>query len=430
MSSVDGHPPQLRAVSPGGGRRRQLIDAGRPVQGVFVKLPAYQVLDLIDASDYDFVIVDREHSQLSEHQALDLLRHAETIGLPALLRLPRVDAGEINRALEAGACGIQLSSVRSVAQVRELVAATRVAPDGRRSTALTHVGAGYGARDLADYVAGEQADPPILVAQIETEQTDDDLGAILAAGADVAFIGMTDLAVDVGHDPARLGARVATVVAAVRASGTLLGGAGVVDPAVRYAADTNDIALFRSACGVAQGAPATGRRDAVRRRAEPAPPDPRAALEALVVEFSHRLDMAQGVTVHELFVETGSYVLDGDELKGREAIRAGYLRRLARGSRVSRHLISNIRVELLDEDTARVDSIWVVYADDGEPVLPSSPPLLVADIADRCVRVDGEWRFVRRELRTVFRSEGAVVSPAWQSIMPGGYISKEREFDG
>ena len=79
--------------------------------GTFVKLPALEAIEIC-AQTLDFAVVDLEHSQLTEDDALRLVRHAWALGFPALVRLPEVDRGLVNRLLEAGAAGIQLSSVR------------------------------------------------------------------------------------------------------------------------------------------------------------------------------------------------------------------------------------------------------------------------------------------------------------------------------
>jgi 4-hydroxy-2-oxoheptanedioate aldolase len=192
-------------------------------------------------------VIDLEHSQLCEADALALTRHAAAIGLPALVRLPELDRALVNRLLEAGASGIQLSTVRSVAQVQALRASTRYAPAGSRSVSLAHPGAGYGEVALADYLAAQELDPPMLVVQIETAETDDPLEELLAAGVDVAFVGTTDLLVDVGMDEARLRARVEAIAAAAEAAGVELGGFGLDDPRVGYDVSGSDVALLRAA---------------------------------------------------------------------------------------------------------------------------------------------------------------------------------------
>ena len=221
--------------------------AGR-VMGTFVKLPAPEAIDVVAGSGLEFSIVDLEHSQLAEGDALRLVRHAHALGHPAVVRVPACDRGQVNRLLEAGAAGIQLSTVRSVAQVRDLIAATRYPPGGERSVSLAHPAAGYGAVPLREAVA---VDAPLLVGQIETADTEDPLKDICSAGLDVAFVGVTDLEVAVGFDRDRLEARVAEVADAAAAAGIALGAFAATPEAIpgdaRYVALSSDVSLLRAA---------------------------------------------------------------------------------------------------------------------------------------------------------------------------------------
>jgi 4-hydroxy-2-oxoheptanedioate aldolase len=216
-------------------------------RGLFLKLGATEVVDIVARSGLDFAIIDLEHSQLSEADGLRLTRHAAALGFPALVRVPELDRGAVNRLLEAGAHGIQLSSVRSVAQVEALWAATRYAPEGDRSVSLAHPGAAYGEVPLADYIESQRVSPPELVVQIESAETDDPLTDVLAAGADVAFVGTTDLAVDVGLDSARVDERVQAIAAAAAAAGVELGGFALDHPDATYDVRGSDLALLRAA---------------------------------------------------------------------------------------------------------------------------------------------------------------------------------------
>jgi 4-hydroxy-2-oxoheptanedioate aldolase len=216
-------------------------------KGVFLKLGATEVIDIVARSGLDFAIVDLEHSQLSEADGLRLVRHAAALGLPALVRVPELDRGAVNRLLEAGASGIQLSSVRSVAQVRALCAATRYAPEGDRSVSLAHPGAAYGGVPLAEYIESQRVSPPELVVQIESAETDDPLTDVLAAGADVAFIGTTDLAVDVELDTARVQERIQEIATAAAAAEVELGGFALDHPDTTYDVRGSDLALLRTA---------------------------------------------------------------------------------------------------------------------------------------------------------------------------------------
>jgi 2-keto-3-deoxy-L-rhamnonate aldolase RhmA len=224
-----------------------MLELRNRARGVFVKLPSTEVMDMVAAAGYQFAVVDLEHSQLSEADARALVRRGRALALPTLVRIPELDRGAVNRLLEAGAAGIQLSTVRSVAQVRAGRAMTRYAPDGSRSISLAHPQAGYGAVSLADYLQAQRGDPPLLVAQIETAETDDPLAEIMAAGPDVAFAGTTDLAVDLALDAERVRARVDEIASAAAAASIPFGAFALDDERVTYQVLASDLSLLRSA---------------------------------------------------------------------------------------------------------------------------------------------------------------------------------------
>ena len=221
--------------------------AERRLRGTFVKLPAVEVIEIL-AAEVDFAVVDLEHSQLAEGDCLRLVRHAYVLGFPTVVRIPAVDRGLINRVLEAGAAGVQLSTVVRADDVVAARAAAEYAPRGTRSISLSHPLANYGGIGLAEYVRAQE--PPLVVAQIETLETDDPLDDILAARPDVAFVGVTDITVDAGLDQARARGRVDEIVAAAGAAGVAIGGFGD-DERFRYAVVSSDVSLLQQAVAVA-----------------------------------------------------------------------------------------------------------------------------------------------------------------------------------
>lgn len=236
---------------------RDRIAAG-PVVGTFLKLPALDVVDVVAAAGFDFVVVDLEHSVLDPRTALELVRHAAAIGLPALVRLAALDADLVNRALEQGAAGVQLSTVRDQATAAALRIAATYPPAGTRSVSLAQPAAGFGARSLVDHLAAAAAVPPLLVGQIETAATESS-PAEIAAEIDVVFVGTTDLSVDLGR-PGELShpdvtARVAAIAEATAAAGRAFGAfansateiPALVALGVRYIVVASDIALLGTA---------------------------------------------------------------------------------------------------------------------------------------------------------------------------------------
>lgn len=236
---------------------RDRISAG-PAVGTFLKLPSLDVVDVVAAAGFDFVVVDLEHSVLDPRGALELVRHAAAAGLPALVRLAALDRDLVNRALEQGAAGIQLSTVRDEATSSALRRAATYPPAGTRSVSLAQPAAGFGARPLVDHLARSASEPPLLVGQIETAVTESP-PADIAGALDVVFVGTTDLSVDLGR-PGELGhpevaSRVADIAAATaaadRAFGAFANSAADI-PALlglgaRYIIVGSDIALLGSA---------------------------------------------------------------------------------------------------------------------------------------------------------------------------------------
>jgi 4-hydroxy-2-oxoheptanedioate aldolase len=221
---------------------RERLRSGRLV-GTFVKLPALESIEICSQA-LDFCVVDYEHSQLSEADVLRLVRHAAALDFAAVVRVPEVDAGLVNRLLEAGAEGIQLSSVRRVAEVQALASAVAYAPDGSRSISLAQPRARYGDVPLREYVAASE--PPLVVIQLETRATDDPPLELCRAGADVAFLGLTDLLVDCGLDEDFAAKRADELASAVAEAGIFLGGFGA-EERFRYSVVSSDVALLREA---------------------------------------------------------------------------------------------------------------------------------------------------------------------------------------
>jgi 4-hydroxy-2-oxoheptanedioate aldolase len=206
-------------------RLRERLRSGPPLVGTFVKLPVFESIDLARSVGFDLAVVDGEHSLLDEGAILSLLRYGAALDFPMLVRTLSRDAGSLNRMLEAGAAGIQLSTLRASAERDALVSATRYAPDGTRSVSLAHPAADYSAIPLAQYLERSKQFP-LLVGQIETAGTIDPLPEILR-GLDAAFIGTTDLSVDLGRpgvlDDPHVTGRVAEIAEAATRAGVALG---------------------------------------------------------------------------------------------------------------------------------------------------------------------------------------------------------------
>jgi 4-hydroxy-2-oxoheptanedioate aldolase len=238
---------------------RARLRHGPALVGTFLKLPGTDALRAVAGAGFDLVVVDLEHSQLSEGQARELVAAADMLGVPSSVRIPEHDRGAVNRLLEAGADAIQLSSVRSAAQVRALVSDTRYAPGGGRSISLAHAAAGYGRDGLAAHLGRLADEPPLVIAQVEQMRADDPPDAIATAGADVIFLGSTDLLVDAGLDADAATARGDEILAAAEARGVARGSFAATGVQARelaargvtYIALGSDLAMLTAAADAA-----------------------------------------------------------------------------------------------------------------------------------------------------------------------------------
>jgi hypothetical protein len=128
-------------------------------------------------------------------------------------------------------------------------------------------------------------------------------------------------------------------------------------------------------------------------------------IEQLLLDYWWEVDLRWGERAHEFFTEDGVFRNSvGRARIGRDSIQEFYSGRHARGPRVVRHVVSNLRVEPPAED-GTVTSRWIlqIFASDGAPPLPSEPAILLADVTDVCRRdAQGRWRYASRQIDGLF----------------------------
>ncbi|HWD02018.1 MAG TPA: nuclear transport factor 2 family protein [Amycolatopsis sp.] len=124
----------------------------------------------------------------------------------------------------------------------------------------------------------------------------------------------------------------------------------------------------------------------------------------MVLAVWRDIDHNGGRTVHEWFLPEGTLNFGREIVRGRDAIAEIYRKRRDGTGRVARHVATNLHEERLDEVTARVTSIVVLFAGNGTPPLPQLVPQFVGDVEDVFVRTAGEWRLRSRTMTPVFFS--------------------------
>ncbi|WP_326750875.1 nuclear transport factor 2 family protein [Streptomyces hirsutus] len=127
----------------------------------------------------------------------------------------------------------------------------------------------------------------------------------------------------------------------------------------------------------------------------------------LMVEYGRRLDHGRGASAADLFTEDGAWRSPTIDAVGREELRAFFARRDALTDRTTRHVVTNIAVDVLDADHARGVSVAVELRDDQGPdgLAVDTRPAIAGDYEDEFVRVDGRWLFRERRVVVAFKRE-------------------------
>jgi 4-hydroxy-2-oxoheptanedioate aldolase len=224
---------------------------------------------------FDWVCVDTQHGVIDYQQMVGMLQAVSSTDVTPLVRVPWNEPGIIGKTLDAGARGVIIPMVNSVAEAERAVCACRYAPAGARS---------YGPL-RATYYAGadyyQHANDDVLcIVMIETKEAVERVDDILSVpGVDAVYIGPADLSITLGLPPAPaqeaavFNDAIAKVLQSCRAHGVVPGIAGnrVTAPVraeqgFRLVEAASDAGVLGIGAGEALKAAAPG-RDATARSA-------------------------------------------------------------------------------------------------------------------------------------------------------------------
>jgi 2-keto-3-deoxy-L-rhamnonate aldolase RhmA len=179
---------------------KEKLRAGEPAFGVSVMIPSPQIVEIIGAAGFDWVLLDCEHGTLTLESVELMAMAAEACGITPIARPATRSAEHILQVLDRGVMGVQVPHVNTAAEAQEVVQAVKFHPAGRRGLAAGTRAARYDAHGtLAEYV--QAANEATLIAiQLEEQAAIDNLDALLQVqGIDVFFIGPADLSQSMGH---------------------------------------------------------------------------------------------------------------------------------------------------------------------------------------------------------------------------------------
>lgn len=194
------------------------------------------LIEVIGSTGFDFIMLDAEHSGSNPRNIEDLVRASVLAGLAAYVRVPdpRVPT-DIRRALEAGAEGVFLPEIHSVADIDAAAEAAFFPPKGDRGICPSVRQADYNFATFVDYTEWNNREVQ-LIPMIENP---DGVAIIddICAHPDVHMVifGQGDLAFSLGEGTAMVGGKKTSdayrrVLASARQHGVAVVGGPVLTP--------------------------------------------------------------------------------------------------------------------------------------------------------------------------------------------------------
>lgn len=130
----------------------------------------------------------------------------------------------------------------------------------------------------------------------------------------------------------------------------------------------------------------------------------RVRIEAQLHDYWHDVDRNWGRNAASYYTENAVFGGEAATYTGRKEIAAFYQYRIDRGvARVAVHSVTNFRVVFEWPDRALSSWYLLSYAADGDPVLPTHPPIVIALVSDVHQRqADGSWLCAHRNFDVLF----------------------------
>ena len=176
---------------------RERLSSGECVYGPFMKTGDPMFVEAVGNTGFDFVILDMEHGPVSLESQQNNMRAAALTNVLPIIRVKDMAENTIGSVLDAGACGVQVPQVKSVAEAESVVRSARFYPYGMRGLCRFVRAAGYSSTDKYEYVNSSK--DLLVIIQLEGIEAIKCVDEILDInGIDIIFIGPYDLSQSLG----------------------------------------------------------------------------------------------------------------------------------------------------------------------------------------------------------------------------------------
>ena len=124
----------------------------------------------------------------------------------------------------------------------------------------------------------------------------------------------------------------------------------------------------------------------------------------MLADYWHDIDTNWGRNAGAYYTDDAEFIGEAASYSSRAKIEEFYAWRVQQGPRLAVHAVNNFRVESFEPDRARATWYLLLYAANGEPILPSNPPITLSLVTDDYVRSpDDVWLCRRRLFKTLFQ---------------------------
>ncbi|KUI60415.1 2-keto-3-deoxy-L-rhamnonate aldolase [Cytospora mali] len=178
--------------------RTAFMENRGPSYGIWQMLSGANISRALARAKPDWIMVDCEHGNIDDAAMHEAIPAISSCGVSPVVRIPDFQSWMIKRALDAGAHGILVPLIRTVDEVKQVVAAAKFPPEGRRGFGSAIAMQNFNpVPSFTEYL--QQANAALLtMVQIETKEALDVVEEI-APLVDVLYIGPFDLGNNIGY---------------------------------------------------------------------------------------------------------------------------------------------------------------------------------------------------------------------------------------
>ncbi len=166
--------------------------------GTWAQIGSPETVEILAHSGFDFLIIDTEHGYFGVEGAENLIRAADAVGVPVIVRVQDKNPTLIMKALDLGAQGILVPQVSTREDALRAVQAAKYGPEGNRGACPCVRAAGYLTDDWSAFARRSNEDTLVflLVEGVDGVRNFEEIASV--DGVDAIMVGPFDLSVALG----------------------------------------------------------------------------------------------------------------------------------------------------------------------------------------------------------------------------------------